>query len=359
MNAMIVGLTALLLLALQVGFFAPCPASIMPQPDGQFARGAGVQFTLAGSVELDVPYVPTPQPVVDEMLRIASVTRQDILYDLGCGDGRIVVTAAKNMGAHGVGVDIDPERIRESKKNAADNKVTDRVRFIQDDLFNIDFSKATVLTLYLLPSVNLQLRPKILRELKPGTRIVSHQFSMDDWEPDLTTKVMTSSIYYWVVPANVSGTWEIDAVGGILSELSTLDLKQKFQKIEGTFKAGDAQAPLEHMELKGDHIKFTVMREIDGKPTPVRFEGRAKDNVMEGTVEWKEKPGEDTRKWRANRDPSTMTPLDGEVAVQASVPIFPAEQAEIYLRAEKYLRGQGWDWMQPSHILLREHLDGL
>lgn len=152
---------------------------------------------------LDVPYVPTPQTVVEEMLRIAQVNDKDVLYDLGSGDGRIVITAAQKYGISGVGVDIDPQRIEEAKANAQKAGVSDRVEFRQEDLFKTDFSKATVVTLYLLPKINRQLRPRLLKELKPGTRIVSHQFDMGDWKPEKVVQVDGRTIYYWVVPETV------------------------------------------------------------------------------------------------------------------------------------------------------------
>ncbi|BBD69826.1 hypothetical protein NIES4072_28390 [Nostoc commune NIES-4072] len=151
----------------------------------------------------DVPYVPTPQPVVDAMLKVAKVGKNDLLYDLGSGDGRIVNTAAQKFGTQGFGIDIDPQRIKEANENAKKAGVSDRVKFVQQDLFKTDFSKATVVTLYLLPEINLKLRPKLLSELKPGTRIVSHAFDMGDWKPDQTLTVEGKTIYYWVVPDKV------------------------------------------------------------------------------------------------------------------------------------------------------------
>ncbi|MHC5743956.1 MAG: class I SAM-dependent methyltransferase [Nostoc sp.] len=151
----------------------------------------------------DVPYVPTPQPVVDAMLQVAKVNKNDVLYDLGSGDGRIVNTAAQKFGTRGIGIDINPERIQEANANAQKAGVTDRVKFVQQDLFTTDFSEATVVTLYLLPEVNAKLRPKLLSELKPGTRIVSHAFDMGDWKPDQTLNVEGKTIYYWVVPEQV------------------------------------------------------------------------------------------------------------------------------------------------------------
>lgn len=149
---------------------------------------------------LDVPYVPTDQEVVDAMLDLAEVNENDMVYDLGCGDGRIVVTAAKKYGARGTGVDIDPERISEANENAKAAGVADKVNFIQGDLFETDFSDASVVTLYLLSSVNMKLRPILLDQLKPGTRIVSHAFDMGDWEPEETRTVDGTRIYRWVVP---------------------------------------------------------------------------------------------------------------------------------------------------------------
>ncbi|MBD2455111.1 class I SAM-dependent methyltransferase [Nostoc sp. FACHB-87] len=150
----------------------------------------------------DVPYVPTPQPVVDAMLQVAKVGKNDVLYDLGSGDGRIVVTAAQKYGTRGVGIDISPERIQEANANAQKAGVTDLVEFRQQDLFKTDLSQATVITLYLLPEVNLRLRPELLK-LKPGTRIVSHAFDMGDWKPQQTLQVDGKTIYYWVVPQEI------------------------------------------------------------------------------------------------------------------------------------------------------------
>lgn len=149
----------------------------------------------------DVIYLPTPQPVVDAMLAMADVKKGDVLYDLGSGDGRIPITAAQRHGVRGVGIDIDPVRIAEAKVNAEAAGVSDLVTFRREDLFKADFSDATVVTLYLLESLNIRLRPKLLAELKPGTRIVSHSFSMGDWEPEREEFVNGSRIYFWTVPA--------------------------------------------------------------------------------------------------------------------------------------------------------------
>jgi hypothetical protein len=149
----------------------------------------------------DVPYVPTPQPVVEAMLKLGEVKKGDILYDLGSGDGRIPITAARMYGVRGTGIDINPERIAEAEENAKSEKVTDRVKFLNQDLFEANISDATVVTLYLLPSINLKLRPKLFKDLKPGTRIVSHSFDMGDWEPEKKIEVDGRYLYLWRIPA--------------------------------------------------------------------------------------------------------------------------------------------------------------
>ncbi|HMR20267.1 MAG TPA: class I SAM-dependent methyltransferase [Sphingobacterium sp.] len=154
---------------------------------------------FAQQKDLDVPYVPTQQAVVDAMLDLAGLKKGDRHYDLGCGDGRIVISAAKR-GAVATGIDLDPQRIKEANENAKNAGIADKVTFIQGDLFDFDFSKADVLTLYLLPSVNLKLRPKILKELKPGTKVVSHAFDMGDWKPEKEIEVNGSTIFLWTVP---------------------------------------------------------------------------------------------------------------------------------------------------------------
>ncbi len=155
--------------------------------------------TLYAQPKLDVPYVPTNYKVVDAMLKLANVKSGDVVYDLGCGDGRIVVTAAKKYGATGKGFDIDPKRIAEANENAKNANVSSKVKFVNANLFDTDLSGASVVTMYLLPTVNMKLRPKILA-LKPGTRIVSHAFTMGDWKPEKVEQVDGATIYFWTVP---------------------------------------------------------------------------------------------------------------------------------------------------------------
>jgi precorrin-6B methylase 2 len=160
-----------------------------------------------GMPQLDVPYVPTGEEVVTEMINLAGVNRNDVLYDLGSGDGRIVIQAAEQTGCRGVGIDIDPVRVEEARENLRRAGV-DGVEFRQGDLFQADISEASVVTIYLLQDVNIRLRPKLLRDLRPGSRVVSHAFDMGQWQPDASRGVSGTSIFYWVVPANISGTWE-------------------------------------------------------------------------------------------------------------------------------------------------------
>jgi tRNA G37 N-methylase Trm5 len=163
-----------------------------------------VAQTTTQTKPLDVPYVPTPDAVVMEMLKAANVTKNDVLYDLGSGDGRIVITAAQKFGARGVGIDLDPIRIREAEENAKTAGVTDKVKFINGDIFDADIRAATVVTMYLLPDINMKLRPKLLSDLKPGTRIVSHNYDLGDWTPKSHKSLEVNStrhdVYFWVVP---------------------------------------------------------------------------------------------------------------------------------------------------------------
>jgi ribosomal protein L11 methylase PrmA len=166
-----------------------------------FAMSAGLAFARTDTAppRLDVPYVPTPQPIVDKMLDLAKVGKNDVLYDLGCGDGRIVITAAKERGARGTGIDINPVRINEAKQNAKQAGVSDKVEFRVGDLFKTDFSKATVVTLYLLPDINVKLRPQLWKQLKVGTRVVSHDFDMGDWKPEKIEQIGGKTLYYWTI----------------------------------------------------------------------------------------------------------------------------------------------------------------
>jgi SAM-dependent methyltransferase len=266
----------------------------------------------------DVPYVPTPPEVVDEMLRLAGVKAGDILYDLGCGDGRIVIAAAKRFGIKAVGIDIDPVRITESNNNAETAGVTGKVRFIQQNLFEADFRDATVVTMYLLTSVNRRLRPKLLAELKPGTRLVSHSFDMGEWKPDKTSLVTTSydderAVYFWIVPANLTGRWEWDIADGPRNRHYTLQTTQQFQVVTASGTAGGRPLTINDVELAGDVIKFRAAAESDGKTVSSLYEGKVQGHRIEGTVKPADNPKAPAVKWKAVRDPKTAEPLDKEL----------------------------------------------
>jgi SAM-dependent methyltransferase len=234
----------------------------------------------------DVEYVPTPPEVVTEMLRLVNVTKDDVVYDLGCGDGRVVITAAKRHGARGVGVDIDPVRIKESRENARKAGVAKRLKFLEQDLFETDFRAATVVTLYLLPKLNLQLRPKLLSELKPGTRVVSHDFDMDDWHPDRVVKLPGASyehtVYYWVIPADVGGTWRLNAPMSQGVPSATLRLQQQFQEVGGTVNLTGDEVTISQATLTGDQLQFTA---VQGDQVRMDFEGRVNGDIIRGRVE--------------------------------------------------------------------------
>ena len=204
----------------------------------------------------DVIFVPTEQAVAEEMLRMANVSKQSVVYDLGCGDGRIVIAAAVHFGARGVGIDIDPERIRESKQNARAAGVSDRTKFVQADLFNSDFHEATAVMLYLSSAINVRLRPMLLRQLKPGTPVVSHDFLMGDWQPDETSSVNGAALLLWVVPAKVAGVWQWTIKNGASTDHYELTLRQEFQKVSGTLVVNSKEEPLSAVRLIGDRLDF-------------------------------------------------------------------------------------------------------
>jgi SAM-dependent methyltransferase len=266
----------------------------------------------------DVPFVPTPMEVVEVMLTMADIKPGDLLYDLGCGDGRIVVTAAKNFGIKAIGIDIDPIRISESNKNAAENGVTDKVKFLNQNLFEADFKDATVVTMYLLTSVNRRLRPKLLAELKPGTRLVSHRFDMGEWEPDKTQSVKLfdgydddRAVYYWVVPANITGDWKWDvAPAGTEARHYEFTPYQKFQTFSGVVTQGSSPLPVEGATVSGDKVQFKLEEEVGGKKVFFLYEGSVKGHTITGTVREADNARARAVAWKAVRDPKTVVPLD-------------------------------------------------
>ena len=238
----------------------------------------------------DVIWVPTPMSLVERMLDMAKATPKDILYDLGSGDGRTVIAAAKR-GIQAIGIEYNPDMVALADRAAAKEGVSDKAKFIHGDIFQTDFSQATVLTLYLLPSLNVKLRPTILN-MKPGTRVVSHAFTMDDWEPDQTDSADGRTAYLWIVPAKVNGTWQ-----GGAGEIS---LTQKYQTVSGTLKSGANSTAITDGKLNGTRITF--------RAGGVRYSGRVSGDRIEGTAQ---ASAGGTTKWSATRAPAVATQKPG------------------------------------------------
>jgi hypothetical protein len=264
-----------LALACMFGLAATAPA--LAQPAGEYQPKVG----QAGK---DVIWVPTPQALVDKMLDMAKVTPQDYVMDLGSGDGRLVITAAKR-GAKALGIEYNPDMVEVSKRNAEKEGVTDKAKFVKADIFESDFSEATVITLFLLPSLNVKLRPKLL-EMKPGTRVVSNSFDMGEWMSDQTVEGIEGCTTYcrahfWLVPAKVAGTWQL--AGG------ELKLDQTFQMLNGTLNSAGAATPLSGGKVAGNRITFTA--------GGTEYTGQVSGDVMEGTS----KGGGKEAQWKATR----------------------------------------------------------
>ncbi len=229
-----------------------------------------------GQAGKDVIWVPTPDEVVDRMLRMAQVKPDDYVVDLGAGNGKIAIAAAKNFGARSLGIEYNPDMAKHAQANVEKAGVTNRARVVQGDIFQSDFTQATVSTMYLLPQLNLKLRPQILN-MKPGTRVVSHSFTMDDWEADEISSFDGRRAYFWLVPANVMGTWTLDAAG----TKTEVSLEQRYQKIEGQITVAPAlQAGLRDAKLAGFRISFTY---VDNTGVRRDFSGTVVGNRMEGS----------------------------------------------------------------------------
>jgi SAM-dependent methyltransferase len=228
-----------------------------------------------GQAGKDVIWVPTPDEVVDRMLRMAQVGPGDLVFDLGAGDGKIAIAAAKKFGARSVGIEYNPDMAKYAQANVEKAGVTGKARIVNGDIFAIDFTQATVITMYLLPALNLKLRPQIL-SMRPGTRVVSHSFTMDDWEPDETSVMDGRRAYFWIVPANVNGGWALE-IGGDKAEIA---FDQRFQKIDGTINLGHAQGGLRNARLSGVNIGFTY---VDNSGVRHDYVGRVAGGKMEGS----------------------------------------------------------------------------
>ncbi len=259
-----------------LAFFLACFCSTANAADVQPVKDAG-------------PYVPSPQSVVADMLRYAEVGPQDFLVDLGSGDGRIVLTAAKVFGARGFGVEIKDELVRKANEDAQKEGIADRVKFIKQDLFKTDLSQATVITMYLLPDTVNLLKDKFLSELRPGTRIVSHDYPLTGWIPekyvqmDLEDKVQisgvtTTLIYLYVVPAKVDGSWSAKMPPAVSRLPATLQLRQQLTRVSGSVRLDGKDVPLEEFKLRGDRISFRLSGRRD------EFTGQVKGRSIEGEV---------------------------------------------------------------------------
>lgn len=252
----------------------------------------------------EVPYIRTPQAVVDKMLDFAEVGPDDFLIDLGSGDGRIVITAARERGARGFGVELDSSLVEASNDAARKAGVAERAQFFARDLFDTDIRAASVLTMYLLSSVNLLLRPRLLAQLRPGTRVVSHDWDMGEWRPDakavvegLSKPVMpinASTVYLWIVPAKVAGSWRLELEGAGAEEAMEIEFAQRFQEISGVVRRAHGRTLLQSAHLRGPEIRFAVIDDSRRPSEPLHFFGRVFGDTMEGTT------GAGQR-WRAER----------------------------------------------------------
>jgi len=265
-------------------------ALIAPAAENGAAR---TDFTPSvGQEGKDVIWVPTPQALVERMLQIANVKPTDYVVDLGSGDGRTVITAAKKFGARALGLEYNPDMVELSRRNAQKEGVSDRAQFKQADIFATDFSQATVITMYLLPTLNLKLRPTLLN-MKPGTRVVSHAFTMDDWEPDQTENIEGRTAYLWIVPAKVEGNWRVSVAGSTPAQYD-LTFRQRYQKLEGQARNGASALPVHDAKVRGDEVVFTL---ASAAGAPQQFTGHLVGDKLEGTV----KQSGSEAKWTATR----------------------------------------------------------
>ena len=260
-----------------------------------YARGQ-----VAPPMQADVPFVPTPQVTVDEMLRLAGVGPQDFVMDLGSGDGRIVVTAARKFGARGLGVDLDSGLVAESEERARQAGVEDRVKFLVQDLFKTDLSPATVITMYLLPSVTRRLRPLLL-DLKPGTRIVSHDFDLDDWVPDRKTSIR-KNVFLWIVPAKVAGRWQGRLELPPIERQLELEMTQRFQVVSVHARLNGVPMQTWENRLEGERLSFVLVDSADREnEQTLYFDGRVAGDAIEGELASGVGSARRAAKWRAVR----------------------------------------------------------
>ena len=274
-----------ILSTLAAALFALAPAAYAQQKD--FKPHVGQQGK-------DVVWVPTPDEVVERMLNAAQTKPEDYVIDLGAGDGKIAIAAAKKFGARSLGVEYNPDMVALAQRNAQAAGVLGKAQIVQGDIFTTDFTQATVLTMYLLPSLNMKLRPQILA-MRPGTRVVTHAFNMEDWEPDEASDVDGRRVYLWVVPASVAGRWAMELSGAGGSDKLSLNFDQRYQKIEGVAYLGSTLAGLREPRLSGFRISFAY---VDNHGARRDFTGRVTGATMEGS--FRTDGGQDGR-WSATK----------------------------------------------------------
>jgi phospholipid N-methyltransferase len=260
---------------------AAAPMLALPQ----FARAqqnAGTPNFVpqVGQQGKDVIWVPTPDALVDRMLRMAQVTPNDFVVDLGSGDGKIVIAAARDFKARSLGVEFNPDMVSLARRNAEKAGVANLTRFEQGDIFQFDYSSASVVTMYLLPGLNLKLRPTLLK-MRPGTRLVTHQFTMGSWEPDDSSTVDGRPGYLWIVPASVGGGWKLTTTDGRGSSEAAATFTQAFQQVSGTARLGPIEGRMRNVRLSGDRLGFELM---DDKGVLRTYDGRVAGERIEGAT---------------------------------------------------------------------------
>jgi len=253
---------------------------------------------VVGAATLDVPtpYVPSTQGNVDEMLRLAAVRPGDVVYDLGSGDGRVVISAARDWGARGVGVELDQKLVAQSRELAQREGVGDRVVFREGDVLKAAIGDATVVTMYLLTPLVERLKPRLLAELKPGTRIVAHEYGFSDWKPDRHVQI-SKNFYLYVVPAHAAGKWQLSVALPDGPREYELELTQRYQEVRGGARVAGGYLPAFEPRLAGDRIEFV----LNDDHLAYRYEGRVSTHEIEGVVRWGHGPRQQQAKWRATR----------------------------------------------------------
>lgn len=285
-----------------------------PQPQPA-KEGADLPY-LNKSFDLDVRWGASPKTVMMRLFQMSDLRAGDVFYDLGCGDGRVVVEAVKMFGLRGKGVDIDPARILQSRERASKAGVAGKTTFLNESFFDTDITDATVVFAFLNNDLNRKLRPRFLRLLKPGTRIIMHTHDMGEWQPDISEVVKCECVHngkfecyrtarFFVVPANATGTWKWSEAGG-----TSMKIRQKFQKATGEINYGTGGIAVSDMKLNGEHISFSVKKTAAGIKTVISYSGIVKEGAISGTIIEKGDRSQVFREWKAVRDQSTWEPID-------------------------------------------------